>query len=168
MPLSRNKQVIKDPIRLFTDGSVDIKTGIGYGAYLVVTDRDFSSDEIKKQVKVRQFENTSSTRLELETLLWALSNIPPEIHNIMIYTDSQNIIGLPGRRKRFEQNDYHSKNNRLMNNHDLYREFFRVTDQYDFELIKAKGHQPTHRKDEIHRLFSLVDKASRNALRKNI
>lgn len=153
---------------LFTDGSVDVKSGVGYGAYLMVTDREISSDEMKKQVKVKRFENTSSTRLELETLLWALSMVPSEKNTFIIYTDSQNILGLPGRRKRFEQNNYHSKNNRLISNHDLYREFFRITDLYDFELKKAKGHQPTVHKDEIHRLFTLVDKASRNALRRNI
>lgn len=167
MPVSYSNKLSKDTLRLFTDGSVDVKTGIGYGACLIVTDQEVPSDEMKKQVKIRRFENTSSTRLELETLLWALSSVPPENTRIKIYTDSQNIIGLPGRRKRFEQNDYHSKNGRLISNHDLYMEFFRVIDLFDIELIKAKGHQPTFRKDEIHRLFAFVDKASRKALRNN-
>ena len=53
-----------------------------------------------------------------------------------------------------------------MNNHDLYREFFKVTDLLDCEFIKVTGHQPTSQKDKIHQLFTLVDKASRKALRK--
>jgi hypothetical protein len=53
-----------------------------------------------------------------------------------------------------------------MNNHDLYREFFRVIDELDCEFVKVTGHQPTRKKDKIHRLFTLVDRASRKALRK--
>lgn len=158
---------MKNALMLFTDGSVDVKTGTGYGAYLLVTNMDIPPEEIKKQVQIRRFENTSSTRLELETLLWALNEIPFHDTNVEIYTDSQNIIGLPARRKRFEQADYHSKNNRLIKNHDLYRAFFSITDLLNIKIIKAKGHQPTHRKDNIHQLFTFVDRASRNALRKN-
>ena len=168
MQANLNNKTSDGTIVLFTDGSVDVQTGIGYGAYLMVTDMDILPDELKKQVQVRRFENTSSTRLELETLLWAISNVPPGMKTIRIYTDSQNITGLPGRRKRFENSDYRSKNNRLISNHDLYREFFKLTAMFDFELVKAKGHQPTSAKDAVHRLFALVDKASRKALRKNI
>ncbi len=152
---------------LFTDGSVDVKTGIGYGAYLMVSNMDIPREEIKKQVQVKRFEDTSSTRLELETLLWALTHVPSKVKHIEIYTDSQNIMGLPARRKRLEQTDYHSRNSRLIKNHDLYKEFFRMTDLFNHKLIKAKGHQPTSRKDNIHQLFTIVDKASRKALRKD-
>jgi ribonuclease HI len=151
---------------LFTDGSVDVKTGIGYGAFLTVADKEIFRIDLEDKVKIRRFENTSSTRLELQTLICALSEIYPAESRIEIYTDSQNITGLPGRRKMLEENNYHSKNNRLVGNHDLYREFFNITSELDFELKKTKGHQPTRQKDEIHRLFTLVDKASRNALRK--
>ncbi len=152
-------------IFLFTDGSVDIATNIGYGAYVMVTNFELPVETLKKQVKTKRFENTSSTRLELETLLWALNDISATGKKITIYTDSQNIAGLTARRLRLEQNNYHSKNNRLMNNHDLYREFFSTTDSLDCEFIKVRGHQPTIQKDKIHRLFTLVDKASRKALR---
>lgn len=152
-------------IQLFTDGSVDVSTGVGYGAYLVVDRDNFSAEEIKNQIRLQRFENTSSTRLELENLIGALKNIKTEGTKIEIYTDSQNIVSLPGRRKRFEANAYQSKNNRLLGNHDLYKEFFRITDSVNYELIKVEGHQPTGRKDDISRVFTLVDRASRNALR---
>lgn len=167
MLMTKSDQLPGNFIMLFTDGSVDVKTGIGYGAYLVVTNADVPPEDVKKQVQLRRFENTSSTRLELETLLWALSHISAREVTIEIYTDSQNIIRLPDRRKRLEQGDYHSKNNRLIKNQDLYREFFRITDLLNYKLIKATGHQPSHHKDAVHRLFALVDKASRKALRKN-
>jgi len=152
---------------LFTDGSVNTKTKAGVGAYLAVDDPEISTEALKNQVKTRQFENTSSTRLELETLLWALDEISSSATKISVYTDSQNITGLLRRRERLEKNDFRSKNDRLMNNHDLYREFYRKVDQLNCEFVKVAGHQPTRQKDKIHRLFTLVDRASRKALRKN-
>jgi len=152
---------------LFTDGSVNTKTKIGIGAYLAVENPEISSEKLKKEVKIKQFENTSSTRLELETLLWALGEMASPKNAIIVYTDSQNVTGLLRRRERLEKNDFRSKNNRLMNNHDLYREFYRVIDELDCEFVKVTGHQPTRKKDKIHRLFTLVDRASRKALRTN-
>lgn len=151
---------------LFTDGSVNTKSKTGVGACLAVANPDLNPEELRKQVKIKQFENTSSTRLELETLLWALTEFASSGIRIIVYTDSQNITGLLRRRERLEKNDYRSKNNRLMNNHDLYREFYQVIDELDCEFVKVTGHQPSRQKDKIHRLFTLVDRASRKALRK--
>ncbi len=155
-------------ILLFTDGSADADSGIGYGSCLLVTDKELSPEAYKNQVKVHRFENTSSTRLELETLLWALKTIPPEVTKIKVYTDSGNITGLLSRRKRLEQNDYKSKNNRYLSNRDLYKAFFQTIDSRQCEFIKVKGHQPARQKDAVHRYFTIVDKASRRALRKEL
>ncbi len=152
---------------LFTDGSVNTQSNIGYGAYLAVAEHGLSLDLLRTRVKVRRFEHTSSTKLELQTLLWALGDIQAMGSKLIVYTDSQNIMGLQGRRDRFEQNDYRSKKNKRLNNYELYQEFFRMTDLLDCELVKVRGHQVSNQKDDIGRLFTLVDRASRNALRED-
>jgi len=156
-----------DELLLFTDGSVNTRSHIGYGAYLAVTDRGLSLDVLQKQVKVRRFEPTSSTKLELQTLIWALSDIQAAGRRVIIYTDSQNIVGLPGRRDRLEQNDFRSKNNKRLNHYELYQEFYKITDPLDCELVKVRGHQVSNQKDDMDRLFTLVDRASRKALRED-
>ncbi|MBU0755669.1 MAG: ribonuclease H, partial [Planctomycetes bacterium] len=65
-----------DELILLTDGSVNARSKIGYGAYLAVSEVGLSLDLLKRRVKVRRFEHTSSTKLELQILLWALSEIP--------------------------------------------------------------------------------------------
>jgi len=155
-----------DELRIFTDGSVNTRSRIGYGAYLAILERGLSYDSLRSCVQVRKFENTSSTRLELQTLLWALSDVQSSGKRVIIYTDSQNIMRLPGRRGHFEKRDYRSKKNRRLNHYELYQEFFRVTDPLDCEFIKVRGHQESNQKDEMDSIFTLVDKASRNALRK--
>mgnify|MGYP001829192599 FL=1 len=154
-----------DELILLTDGRVNAQSNIGYGAYLAVSEPELSLDSLKTRVKVRRFEHTSSTKLELQTLLWAIGDIQPLGRKVIVYTDSQNIRGLQGRRDRFEQNDYRSKKNIRLNNYELYQEFYRMIDQLDCELVKVRGHQVSNQKDNIDRLFTLLDRASRKALR---
>jgi len=121
-------------LMLFTDGSVNNQSKVGYGAYLVLAELGLSLDFVKTLVKVKRFENTSSTKLELQILLWALQDIETK-SRVVAYTDSQNITGLQKRRGRFEQMNYKSKNNRPLNNKELYQEFFRKIDQLDFKAV---------------------------------
>lgn len=152
-------------LRLFTDGSVNPESKVGYGAYLAVLLAAPYSESFKADVKVKKFEHTSSTKLEIQTLIWALTSIQKPGGRIIVYTDSQNIIGLKARRRRLEINDYLSKINKPIKNSALYQEFFYLSDQLDCEFKKVKGHKPSRLKDETERFFTLVDKASRKALR---
>lgn len=145
---------------LFTDGSVNTKLKVGYGAYLALPE---GQEPQTGHIKLKQFRDTSSTKLEIQTLLWALSEITsPEI---ISYTDSQNIVGLNARRKKIEGNHYYAKSGKLLNNHELYKQFYQLTDNVDISFTQIKGHTPSSRKSHIDQIFSLVDRASRNALR---
>lgn len=155
-------------IKLFTDSSVNPQEKIGFGAYLLIDNENSSFEKMKKDIKIKKFDNTSSTKLELQTLLWVLESIDMGNIHIEVYTDCQNIIGLEDRRKRLEKNDYKSSKGKLMNNHDLYKRFYEVLDKSALSFIKVKGHKKSSLKDEIDNIFNLVDKASRNALREDI
>ncbi|NKB76964.1 MAG: ribonuclease H [Gammaproteobacteria bacterium] len=156
---------------LFTDGSVHIQSKVGYGAFLALNDdenRPLGISEVSKlaeRVQTKRFEDTSSTRLELQTLLWAVDALSPIKQKIIIHTDSQNIIGLPGRRDRLQRQDYYTKRHQRLKNHGLYRRFYDVMDSLDITLVKLEGHKPAAAHTERDRLFALVDKASREAMR---
>lgn len=153
---------------LFTDGSVDTRSGVGIGARLVVSDPRLPLSAHQGNVQVLKFDSTSSTKLELQTLLWALNEVSGLGRKVIVHTDSQNILSLLGRRERLEGNDFRSKAGRPLNHFELYREFYRMLDQLDCEFVKVRGHQPSKNKDEIDELFTLVDRASRDALRENL
>ena len=150
---------------LFTDGSADPRKNIGFGAYLHVRDVDHFDASLKQQIKIKKFEPTSSTKLEIETLLWALKNINPKEGALVVFTDCQNILGLQKRRDKLESHDYLTSKNKKIANHELYQEFFKLQDTLQCQFIKVKGHRPKDDKDAIDRFFTLVDRASRNALR---
>ena len=160
---------VANNLMLFTDGSANSKTDIGFGAYLVVSDLGQLPSSLKENVQLRCFKNTSSTKLELQTLLWALTDLielETKINQLTIYTDSQNIIGLLTRREKLESSNYYSRNNKRLNNYELYQQFYELADQLNFQLVKLTGHKTMDAKDHIDHMFTLVDRASRAALRK--
>lgn len=153
-------------ILLFTDGSVDVQNKIGYGACLFFSEDEVFNENLPSKVRVKRFENTSSTKLELQTFLWALGEIPEKKYKINVFSDSQNLIELSNRRARMEKNNFCNKRNEPLRNADLYRRFFNRLEFYNCEFQKIKGHQPGRNKNQLERIFTLVDRASRNALRK--
>lgn len=155
-------------IKLFTDSSVNPQEKIGFGSFLILEEKNISFEDMKKDIKTKRFEDTSSTKLELQTLLWAFEEIKNKDVILEVYTDCQNIIGLQDRREKLEKNNFHSSSGRLMNNHELYKEFFEKIDELNLTFIKVKGHKKNSLKDEIDTIFNLVDKASRSALRENM
>ena len=156
-------------IKLFTDSSVNPQLKIGFAAFLKVTDEKVSLEEIKKEIKIKRFENTSSTKLELQTFLWAIEEINLNTSFLIeVYTDCQNIIGLPNRKEKIQSLNYHSSSGKLLNKSELYKDFFKLLEKYNCEFIKVKGHKKNSLKDEIDDIFNLVDKASRNALREEL
>lgn len=121
---------------------------------------EFDSSEIK----IQRFENTSSSQLEIQATLYALKQIKDSNRPIVIYTDSQNIVRLPGRRKKLEEQKFLNRNGKLISNSKLYQNFYDCIDRFDCNFVKVDGHKPSSEKDPIDRIFAQVDKAARKAL----
>ncbi|MBA7650647.1 hypothetical protein ES703_58457 [subsurface metagenome] len=162
-------------IALFTDISLNSKEKIGFGSYLIIPESDLKNvtlELIKINVQLKKFKSTSSTKLEIETLLWAIEeliNNHKQVYlfgNLSIYTDSQSIVSLPERRKKLESSGFKSvRKNKKLNNAIFYRKYYQYQDKLRFKLLKIKGHSKLHTKDILHKLFTLVDRISRKALR---
>lgn len=150
---------------LYVDSSACPLTKTGFGAFLL-TDNHFEKIS-ESDIRIKKFDNTSSTRLELETLLWALEELGQTAAKTDIFTDSQNIITLAARRSRLEDYDYHTRSGKPVVNHELYKKFFLLSDKLEFKVLKLKGHKPRAARSGREHLFSLVDKASRKALRES-
>jgi len=149
-----------ETIKLFCDGSVNPQAKVGFGAYFIYDESLETQD-----IKIKRFENTSSTKLELEVLLWALDESDLKDCKVLIYTDCQNILKLQDRKERLENNSYLTSGGKLVKNHELYKKFFEINQKLNLEYIKVKGHKKSTLKNRVDNLFNLVDKASRKALR---
>jgi ribonuclease HI len=148
---------------LFTDGSVYTQTKHGCGAALLTTSESHRQtlNQLKSQVQLQEFRETSSSKLELQTLLWALQQVPDDDQALSVYTDSQNILSLLNRRSGFEKANYLTKKGLQIRNTALYQAFFQAYDTRPFAMIKVKGHKPAADRNAIDRMFNLVDKAAR-------
>ncbi len=152
--------------KLFIDGSVNPKLRFGFAGYLLLDDISNLSDmnSLDEKIKVKKFIDTSSTRLELQAFLWAIDDIKPQ-DELTIYTDCQNLLSLLKRREKLELNNYISANGKILSNADLYKDFYVCLDVYKIKLIKVKGHKKNSLKNDIERVFSLVDRKVRRNLK---
>jgi ribonuclease HI len=161
---------------LFTDASVDSRLHTGFGAYLAIAEPELDamagmSDvaRLRAELKIQQFATRSSTQLEIQNVLWALQELmarqPATANRIILYTDSQAIIDLPRRRKGLEQSGFTSAAGKPLNHAVLYQAFYKLHDSLGFELAKLKGHSPRADKTQLDRVFAVIDKAVRQALR---
>jgi ribonuclease HI len=162
---------------LFTDVSLDPWRKRGVGAYLVVPasfmevpPHSIGRSAVTGRLVLRRFEDTSSTRLEVQTVLSALEDFRNELKaaapvKLKVYSDSQCVAGLLGRRQGLEAGRFISKGkNRRITNASLYRKFYEFHDELGFAVIKVAGHSRSRSHDTVHRIFSCVDREVRQAL----
>ena len=167
-------KVVKKDFALFTDVSVSPGLKLGVGAYVIVPASFLEAPsgvigrpEITARLKVRRFEGTSSTRLELQTVLWALAENRQGPHgSLTMYSDSQCVSGLLKRKPRLVAGGFLSKKtNQELANAFLYRAFYEFHDESGFQVVKLGGHSPSRVHDNTHRIFSIVDREARKALK---
>lgn len=152
-------------MHLFTDCSVAPQTRSGIGGYLYLEDlNEVSADSIQ----LKSFENVSCTELELRTLLWALNSLEYRGKALKVYTDSQNITGLLNRRQRLEQKEFRNASGKVLKHAEIYREFYQLADELNFEVIKVRGHCRKSEKTDLERIFSVLDRRTRNELRRQL
>ncbi|MGC1402401.1 MAG: RNase H family protein [Thermodesulfobacteriota bacterium] len=161
---------------MFTDVSLYPELRSGVGGYLIVpstslmgSPENMARSEVAERLVLRRFEDTSSTELEIRTVLWALEEYQkekgPGLGNLRIYTDSQCLAGLLKRRPGLVDKAFISKRtNRPLKNAALYCRFYQFYDELGFEIIKVAGHTPSRSQDPVHRIFSWVDREVRKAL----
>ncbi len=152
-------------MKLFTDSSVSPDTGFGVGGYLLLQRAGKSSEALSDSVQLKSFKDVSSTELELRTLIWALSELEEEIESLSVYTDSQNILNLIERRERLEKSDFRNSSCVELKHASLYREFYVLLDEMGFEVNKVRGHSRIKDRNEIEKVFSVIDRMTRKELR---
>jgi ribonuclease HI len=164
-------------LALFTDVSLNPQRRVGVGACLLIPAAFLNSApdaieraEVSALLRFRRFAETSSTRLELQTVLWAMETNRAEFNRSdpergQLYTDSQCIVGLPGRRAALESKAFvASRSGRPLANAGLYRAFYALQDELGLELIKVRGHSRASSHNSVQRIFSYVDREVRRAL----
>ncbi len=140
-------------------------------SYLERFPEEIDRTDTAAKLRFRRFTDTSSTKLEIQTLLWAAEQYRREFHvtapgKLRIYTDSQCLVGLAGRRAGLEARQFLSRGSgRLLANAALYQAWYTASDALDCELVKVAGHSRSCSGNAVQQIFSQVDQAARKALR---
>ena len=162
---------------VISNASASPKSKKGIGAYLILPleivqtpGLEIYDSAFSNEMKYVKLENTSSTEAEIKTAIKAVKSISGDKKageiSITLYTDSQNIVKLPRRRKRLEKSDYISKRSgKELKNANLYKEFYRLHDDFITEIVKVEGHKPAGQRDQTEEIFSYVDRKVREKFR---
>jgi len=177
MTINIQEQPVGNSFALFTDVSLNPQLKLGIGACLQVpllfldaAPESIERADISERLRFKRFADTSSTKLEIQTVLWGVETYRAEFNHpdceiVQIHTDSQCVVGLPGRREGLEAKNFVAKRSgRPLANADLYRAFYAAHDELGFELIKVAGHSRADFHNTVQRIFSYVDQEVRKAL----
>lgn len=147
-------------VRLFTDGSASPSRGVGAWASCVLMDDT-------EHLLDGTAQDTSQHTMELVAVLKGLEFIQKhaeKVRRVEVYTDSQYVAGLPGRRERLERGRFFTKKGKPVKNSSLIRELYGWLDKYDIVLHRVPGHNKAG-KSEITDYNRKVDKHSRALVR---
>ncbi|MBN1253212.1 MAG: ribonuclease HI [Bacteroidales bacterium] len=143
---------------VFTDGSCNTKLNIGAWAAIII-----NNDTIKT-ISDYALETTNN-RMELTAIIKAVEYIETNFENIEkidLYSDSQYVVNLPEREKKFVENDFLTKKGEYIQNVDLVKKILDLYHKHNINFEKVKAHQ---KKTEEKNYNIDVDKLSRKIVR---
>jgi len=139
-----------EKIKIYTDGSCHSQLLIGaWGAIIFIGDR---------KVILKDTENeTTHNRMEILAVINAISHIDLlglKKEKIFVYSDSQYVVNLTGRKERLKRNNFITKKGTPIQNVDLIKIFIDQVETHDLEFVKVKAHQKNG--DEINREVDVI------------
>ena len=153
--------MIESIIEAYTDGSCNTKLKIGAWAAVIF----FNGEEI---VLKNTELSTTNNRMEISAVLNVLDYL--KIRNIdkskiIIYTDSQYVVGIEGRIEKLKSQDYKTKKGEAIRNEDLVRKLVFFIENMNIDFVKVKAHQKVSDAKNYNRV---VDKLCRKMVREYV
>ena len=151
---------MSDPILVYTDGSCNPEYEIGaWAAILLVRD--------EKIVLSGVAEKTTHQRMELSAVIKAFEYLAEaNLFDpfIQIFTDSQYVVGIPGRSGKLKAMSFITKSGLPLRNADLLLLLMEYIEKLKPTFIKVKAHQNDDTQNGNHE----VDKLSRKLVREEV
>ena len=162
--------MLLDTVYIYTDASFSKNheiAFIGYAFFCTTQEHEnISISEVK--LYTFQIQEINNIRAEMKSAIKALESCPKS-KQIILYSDCQTLSRLPLRREKLESTNFISQSkNRLLNNADLYQEFYSLYDLLKPEIHWVKGHTSSKTLSKIEKNFSYLDNTVRKNLRKAI
>lgn len=149
-------------IKIITDGSASPKHGIGAWASYIVTP---SEETVLKDTESNATQHAMELKAVLKSLTYIQSTFQIVSVSLEVYTDSDYVLGLPGRKKKLVSNNFQTKKGNEVRNRALIAEFYEWLEYLNITLIPVEGHAKKGQSaiTDYHRE---VDKLSRKLVRR--
>ncbi len=148
-------------IEVYTDGSCHTEYKIGaWAAIIFIAGKEIVLKNIEK--------DTTNQRMELSAVLNVLDYIKNnklDDSKIVIYTDSQYVVGIEGRIEKFKSQNYKTKKSEPIRNEDLVRQLVSFIENGNINFVKVKAHQKETKQKNYNRV---VDKLCRKLVREQV
>ncbi len=147
-------------IVIYTDGSCNPKHRVGAWAVLLFIDKN-------KFVLTGVEESTTHQRMELQAVIKSfeyLAKVKLLARVVELYTDSQYVTGLSGRKMKLKASGFMTKKSVPIRNDDLVRILIEYSEMMNVHFIKVKAHQ----KNDDHNKNREVDLLARKIVREHI
>ena len=151
-----------DSIIVYTDGSCNPKHSIGGWVAIL-----FIGDE--KKILSGVVNKTTHQRMELVAVIKSfeyLANL--QIQSAELYTDSQYVVGISGRKLKLEKAGFVTSKNKPISNVDLVRTFVGFIETLNIRFVKVKAHLNTSELNFNREADKLARKIVREAVNKII
>lgn len=159
---------------IFTDISYDKTHKLSVAGYLIISkDKEHFNPPNNPKIETIVFQEDNNIRAELRGAIHVLKHFEESSlsaqassSKIYLYTDCQVISNLPQREQKLESKNYYSqRQNKLLANADLYKEFFAIYKRIKPTIIWLKGHRPKKEIEGMDKYFYDIDKVVRKKLR---
>ncbi|MBC7865019.1 MAG: ribonuclease HI [Bacteroidia bacterium] len=133
----RNEKESGSSLEIYTDGSCHTQLLIGGWAALIFTGKE-------KIILSGKENNTTHNRMELVAVISAIEYTQknyPLTKELTVFSDSQYVIGLKAREKKFRASDFTTKKGNEVRNSDLVKKLLRLEETLTIHFIKVKAHQ---------------------------
>ena len=141
-------------VSIYTDGSCNQSTNRGGWAAIILI------GEEKKILQGHQ-SDTTHQRMELTAAIESLRYLEEQnsiTSQIVIYTDSQYLAGLPERREKFKASAYLTKKKQPIANDDLVRIIVSFCDTLPITFVKVKAHQKPSAEENLNREADILSR----------
>ncbi len=146
---------------IYTDGSCHTQLCIGaWASVLLINNQKITLEGLEV--------DTTHNRMELLAVIKSLDYIGTTFQNVTqihVVSDSQYVVGLLGRRRKFLLQDFKTNAGRFIPHIDLVKQLFSFIDQYNIQFTKIKAHL---KQGELVNYNIEVDKRCRNIVRRAV
>jgi ribonuclease HI len=121
--------------------------------------------EDEKLVLKGTAEHTTNNQMEIVAVIQAIHHIKDlslDLARIEIYTDSQYVMGIPGRASKLKSNDFHTRRGTDIQNSQLVQTLLKLLEVYPVTFIKVASHQ---KRTDVHDYNREADMIARAAVR---